>query len=103
MVKESVTIQETVDFLNSLLKIDSQAINTLFSNRIACNKEMADHETVQVMSIDNYFQVGMVGVFNGLFGIDKYGWGHIAANYDNGKITGFTNLTVDEVKKYVGE
>ena len=48
MVKNSVTMQEVVDFLNELLEIDSCAITALFSSRICCNKEMADHPTVQV-------------------------------------------------------
>lgn len=92
MVKESVTLKETVEFLNSLIKVDSSAINALFSSRISCNEEMANHETVQVMARDGFFQVGMIGVLNGLFGIDKSGWGHIIADYEDGKITKFNML-----------
>jgi len=102
MVKESITIQETVDFLNELLKVDNQAINTLFSVRMACNKDLADHNTVQVgVFPPDYFQVGMIGILNGLFGKDEFGWGHICANYDNGNIVGFSMLTTDDVKKYL--
>lgn len=103
-VKESVTIQETVDFLNDLLNIDSTAISSLFSVRIACNKELADHETVQVGALSkNFFQVGMVGILNGLFGIDQYGWGHISADYEDGKVIRFRVLTEEDVAKYVDE
>ena len=102
MVKKNVTIQETVDFLNELLKVDSQAINTLFSTRMACNKDMADHDTVQVAVFPpDYFQVGMIGILNGLFGKDEFGWGHICADYNDGKIVNFRVLTIDDVKKYV--
>lgn len=103
MVKEKVTIQETVDFLNELLKIDQVAVTALFSLRTACNKKLANHETVQVGVINNYYQVGMIGVLNGLFGIDDNGWGHIAADYDNGKIIEFRVLTEDEIEGFTSE
>ena len=103
-VKEKVSIEETVNFLNELLKIDSIAITALFSMRIGCNEALADHETVQVLvSNGTYFQVGIVGILNGLFGIDEYGWGHISIDYDDDKITGFRVLTEDEIKAFVGK
>lgn len=101
MIKEKVTIQEVVDFLDELLKVDQAAITALFSMRTACNKKLAEHETVQVGGQGNYYQVGMIGVFNGLFGIDEHGWGHIAANYDNGVITCFELLTPERVASFV--
>ena len=101
MVKESVTLKETVDFLNSLIKVDSSAINSLFSTRISCNEDLADHETVQVMARGEFFQVGMIGILNGLFGIDEHGWGHISADYDDGKITKFNILTSEDVKSFI--
>ena len=101
MVKNEITIQETVDFLNSLLAIDKQVITALFSTRISCNMDLADHETVQVGVEGNYAQVGMIGILNGLFGIDKHGWGHISADYDNGMIVKFRLLTIEDVEKYV--
>lgn len=103
-VKEKIGLQETVDFLNELLKIDPIAITALFNIRIGCNKVLADHETVQVLvSGKNYYQVGMIGILNGLFGIDEYGWGHITINYDNGKIIEFQVLTEDEIKDFIEE
>lgn len=101
-VKEKISLKETVNFLNELLKIDSIAITALFSMRISCNEALADHETVQVLvSGGTYFQVGIVGILNGLFGIDENGWGHISVDYDDGKITGFHVLTEDEIKGFV--
>lgn len=103
-VKEKISIEETVNFLNELLKIDPIAITALFSMRIGCNGALADHETVQVLvSSGTYFQVGMVGILNGLFGIDEHGWGHITIDYDDGKITGFRVLTEDEIRNFVGK
>lgn len=101
MVKESVTIQETVDFLNSLIKIDSSVITKLFDMRINCNEDMANHKTVQVSNFGiHYFKVGMIGILNGLFGIDEHGWGHIAANYEDGKIINFEVLTSEKVASF---
>ena len=103
-VKEKINLQETVDFLNELLKIDPIAITALFSMRIACNEALADHETVQVLaSYKTFFHVGIMGILNGLFGIDEHGWGHISIDYDDGKITGFRVLTEDEIRKFVGK
>lgn len=104
IIKESVTLQETVDFLNELLVTDPTAISSLFSVRLACNKKLADHETVQVGALSkSFFQVGMIGILNGLFGIDKYGWGHISADYEDGKIIRFRALTEEDVAGYVNE
>jgi len=102
MIKESITIKETVAFLNELLEYDSYVISALFSTRIICNKYLADHKTVQVRQLGkDVFQVGIIGILNGLFGIDEYGWGHIVADYDNGKITGFRVLSDTDVKAIV--
>jgi hypothetical protein len=103
MIKERVTLNDTVNFLNSILKIDQSAITSLFSMRIACNKDIADHPTVQVGCEGNYCQVGMIGILNGLFGKDRYGWGHISADYENGKIVRFRVLTEQDVQKIVAK
>ena len=102
MVKDHVSIYATVDFLNKLLKIDKNAVSSLFSMRITCNEKLADHKTVQVRELGkDTFQVGMIGILNGLFGIDEFGWGHIVADYKNGLITGFRVLTTEDVKEYL--
>ena len=102
MVKSRVSIQKTVDFLNELLEIDPFAISALFSSRVSCNKELADHPTVQVGSLGkDSFQVGMIGVLNGLFGIDKHGWGHISGYYEDGKLVEFRLFTDEDVERYV--
>jgi hypothetical protein len=107
MVKTQVTLQETVEFLNSLLEIDRHVVTALFSMRIGCNKAMADHETVQCGTFDlltdkeEYCQVGMIGILNGLFGADQNGWGHICANYDEGIIKEFKLLPDKDVKEII--
>lgn len=103
-VKDSVTIIETVDFLNELVKLDPVAMNALFSMRIGCTKAMADHPTVQVGVLGKgYFTVGLIGILNGLFGADEHQWGHISADIDDGAVTGFRLLSTEDVAKYVAK
>lgn len=102
MIKKSITIQETVDFLNELLKIDSKAIESLFNIRIFCNNDMMEHPTVQVSKVNEELgQLGIIGILNGLFKTDRYGWGHIAVSYNKNKIEEFKVLTDEYVKKII--
>lgn len=92
MIKRQVTLQETVDLLNSLLKIDRKAISELFQTRVKCNKKLGDHPTVQVYlnKKENQDYVGLLGILNGLFGIAEDGYGAIEINVDdNNLITEF--------------
>lgn len=95
MIKESIKLDGTIDFLNSLLTYDREGISKLFESRIECNKKLGDHPTVQV-----YFDkkqdkdyVGVLGLLNGLFGIADDGYGAIAMDLDdNGIITKFERI-----------
>lgn len=101
-LKKFVSIQDTVDFLNSLIDIDPDAISNLSSVRVGCNKAMADHPTVQVAGISkSYFIVGIVGILNGLFGSDEYGWGHISADYEGSRVKRFRVLSNHDIEKYI--
>jgi hypothetical protein len=44
MIKNSVTLQDVVSLLNESLKYDYAAVSSLFSTRVSCNEEIADHE-----------------------------------------------------------
>lgn len=79
MLKETVTQQEAIDFLNELLKIDRETVQKLIKNRIICNKDLAYHSTVQVQRNGNNYVVGLLGILNGLFGTDDAGYGAIAS------------------------
>lgn len=93
-IKENITLQETIDFLNELLEIDPSTINSMFSMRMFCNSDLASHPTVQVADPKNWMPyIGFIGILNGLFGTDEDGWGSIAAQYsDNNKIEQFVLL-----------
>jgi hypothetical protein len=98
-IKKEITINELVDFLNSLLMIDEVCLNSLFSMRISCNEDLAKHPTVQVARIDNLFPiVGIIGILNGLFG-EVNGCGAIAAETKDGEVTGFRILDIINEKE----
>jgi hypothetical protein len=74
MLKETIEIDDEIQLLNELLKLDPIAINSLVDQRIFCNNSIANHPTVQVSSVDqNTTKLGILGVLNGLFGTIQEG------------------------------
>lgn len=85
MVKEQITLDETIELLNELIRIDANAMAALIANRVPCNEQMANHPTVQCRAQHGGFHVGMLGILNGLFGVIDYsGWGPITFVFDDG-------------------
>lgn len=95
---KTVSLEETIDFLNDAIRTDSKAMENLFESRVLCNQEMADHPTIQVMSLDGKYLVGLIGILNGLFGVDEYGWGPIAAVWDDGGLIGVRKSNPEQDK-----
>lgn len=97
-MKQSVTPADVVKLLNQLTKIDPMAMHAMVNMRTLCNGKLADHETVQVQNHANGvdFEVGTLGILNGLFGVfpdgPKKGFGPITAvfNERTGRLMGFT-------------
>ena len=81
MLKENVTIDEVISLLNNALEKDPEAINNLVTTRIACNDILANHPTIQVGKFDNEYKVGIIGIFNGIFGTAEDGYGAIAGDF----------------------
>ncbi len=79
---DSILAKHICDFLNGLLEIDRNAIACLIANRVPCNKELADHPSVQVGAQHGGFHVGMLGLLNGLCGTRSNGYGFINAIFD---------------------
>lgn len=79
MVKETVTLHETIDLLNRLAVIDPDAARALFTAKVSCGQALADHPTIQVSHDGWGFQVGPLGLINGLFGV--FPEGHPKAGY----------------------
>lgn len=91
-IHNHVTIDYTIQFLNKLLELDRDAVEALINARVPTNKEMADHPTVQVNLSSGTYLVGMLGILNGLFGIDNTGFGPIVGVFDDGKLIAFRRL-----------
>jgi hypothetical protein len=104
------TVDDTIAFLNSLLEIDRDAVSTLFSVYVPCTKAkatphidhypLADHPTVQVNCEGGKCEVGMLGILNGLFGVDERNWGFIGKvvqeSDTRGRIEMFVRMSLPE-------
>lgn len=92
-----ITVYQVIALLNEAALADPVAMRNLVNARVACNQALADHPTIQVGHIDDDplkpFQVGVLGLLNGLFGVDDQGWGAIAAIIDDdpAKLITFTH------------
>jgi hypothetical protein len=92
MIKASVTVDDVLVLLNVTHAADPKAMDALVKARVSCNEELANHPTVQVGLRNGSYSIGILGILNGLFGIDGKGYGAIAANYDSDKLVGFVKL-----------
>ena len=82
-MNESVTIDGAVKLLNEMLAADVGATAALIANRVPCNKALADHPTIQVHRQHDVTFVGLLGVINGLFGVDSDDEWPIGYVFDN--------------------
>ena len=78
----TVSPMDAIAYLNSLVDLDRGAISALIENRVPANDELADHPTCQVQMGPDGPVVGLLGVINGLFGVDEHGYGAIAACFE---------------------
>lgn len=85
-MKESVTVQDVLDLLNSAVVLDREAMTALFDGRGArkvCNEALANHPTIQVEADAETYRVGPLGILNGLFGVDAKGLGPISMRIES--------------------
>lgn len=92
-LKESVTIDEAIALLNEAVDLDADAMHRLVNKRVRCNAALADHPAIQVLN-SAPSAVGLLGILNGLFGVDERGWGAITAVYDGEKLAYFIRSKV---------
>lgn len=104
MIKSSVSPIDTVNYLNELVDADPDAVRALIVQRVPCNQALAHHPTCRVMDVASVegavdrnvgvvgvgYEVGFLGVLNGLFGVDAQGWGAIVAVFSGGRLSHFT-------------
>ena len=89
------TVDEAIAVLNRIHAADPTVLPALIAYRVPCNRAVADDPTVQVGTSggrtskldDPTFEVGLLGVINGIFGVDEQSWG--AEHDDQGKLTRF--------------
>lgn len=82
-------IDQAIKVLNRIHAADPTVMPALISHRVPCNEAVAADPAVQVGVIPAGFEVGILGIINGIFGCDSSGRGFIAADYDEG-YNGFT-------------
>ena len=100
---ESISVETAIEFLNEALKYDPIAIKNLILTKVNCNEAMANHPTIQCGKKDdgNGYEVGPLGLINGLFGIRTDGWGCICAIFDDknyGNLLRFEKTPDDPIK-----
>jgi len=93
----TVTPRDAVWVLNQALRADRAAIQRLWARRVACNKTLARHPTIQVWGRgpDGPYRLSWLGLLNGIFGIDVRGGGPVVAVIDDrtGRIQRFIVAT----------
>ena len=99
-----VSVKKVIAILNEINELDTSVLPALISHRVSCNKALGQHPTVQVGYINDdpkteRYEVGFLGILNGLFGTDENGWGHIYVHLkENGSIDKFSIGTHEEHK-----
>jgi hypothetical protein len=72
-----------IQLMNSALILDREAIDALVKRRVVCNADLAQHPTIQVRTGSAAPTLGLVGLLNGIVGVDEQGNGYIAADFDS--------------------
>lgn len=82
-------VRNAVDVLNRIHSKDPSVLPALITYRVPCNEELAADETVQVGQLnageEAKWEVGFLGILNGIFGINDKGRGYIYAHFDDEK------------------
>lgn len=99
MIKQTLCLDEVIDYLNEIIAIDAQALTALTNTRVHCHEGFAEHPSVQVVDRDGFYSVGFIGIVNGLFGVDEEGYGAIVFVFDDDGILRRVEKTARNYKK----
>jgi hypothetical protein len=81
MRAKSVKPQDAIALLNEASKLDRVSIRKLVGYRVFCNFDLADHPTISVDTTESGDPlIGMLGIINGLFGVDDEACGPVIAS-----------------------
>ena len=90
-------INHALRVLNRIHRSDPSVLQALIYQRVPCNEELASDPEVQVGEVEpvsgvKQYEVGLLGIINGIVGVHNTGWGYICANIDelDGRILGFS-------------
>jgi hypothetical protein len=79
---------EAVRVLNEAIALDPEAVRRICNARAPCNEELSVHPTIQVGSgasvgrPEHDWLVGVLGIVNGICGVDDNGWGFVGIDFD---------------------
>ena len=83
MIQETISLDNAIEFMNELLSLDPVAISFMVGNRVPCSSSLGEHPTVQADFREGLYSVGLLGILNGLFGVDSSSYGPIEAVYSD--------------------
>lgn len=85
-------VNNAIKVLNRIHEADPTVLQSLVFHRVPCNKEVANDPEVQVGQLyEGGWEVGLLGIINGLLGIHESGYGYIQCDIDDdGKILRFS-------------
>ena len=83
MSDNKISAQDAVDYLNSVIECDPLAFRAFMCVRIPCNKKLAEHPTAIVDVWSEGFQIGLMGLINGMFSLSEEGTGKIWYTMDD--------------------
>ena len=104
---ETVAVKDVIAMLNELHQLNPELMTDFTLKRFPCNHAIRDHKTVQAFCYGDASleepKVGLVGLLNGLLGIDRNHFGPIAAilEEEDGSLTGFTMTDTDAMTKKI--
>ena len=90
-MKTKITITDVIEYLNELTRLDPDALTRLVEARVPCNEAIAEHPTAQVGVVAQRpgYEFGVLGLLNGMFGVDEEGWGPIMAVFTADRLVEF--------------
>lgn len=95
-MRSAIQIGQVIDLLNAANELDPKAMAALVAARVECNEALTEHPTIQCGGdevLGGEYTVGLVGILNGLFGVDARQYGAISARVrEDGSIECFELL-----------
>lgn len=80
-------VDQTIEYLNILVKQDPKIMTELIEFRVPCLSEFGEGTNVVTLAVGEYGQaVGLLGIINGMFPLTSSGCGQITAVLDDNNL-----------------